>query len=46
MCFADDDHIWIVKRYNDDEIVLQSCGGDEYVCLRENSNTAEILCSE
>ena len=45
-CFADDNHIWIVKRYSDDEIVLQGCGGDEYIYLRENSSMAEILCSE
>ena len=45
-CFADENHIWMVKRYSDDEIVLQGCKGDEYVYLRENSNTAEILCSE
>lgn len=45
-CFADDNHIWMVKRYSDDEIVLQGCGGDEYVYYRENSSTAEILCSE
>lgn len=45
-CFADENHIWMVKRYSDDEIVLQGCGGDEYVYLRENSSTAEILCGE
>ena len=44
--FADENRIWMVKRYDDDEIVLQGCGGDEYVYLRENSNMAEIFCSE
>ena len=45
-CAADENHIWTVKRYNDDEIVVQGCGGEEYVYLRENSRMAEILCSE
>ena len=45
-CFADENHIWMVKRYSDDEIVLQGCRGDEYVYLRENSSMAEVLCSE
>ena len=28
---------WIVKRYTDDEIILQGCGGDEYPYRREES---------
>lgn len=27
-------HMWCVKRYTDDEIVLQGCGDDEYVYRR------------
>ena len=28
--------MWCLKRYNDDEIVLEGCGGDEYVYRRES----------
>ncbi len=27
--------VWTVKRYNDDEIMLDGCGGDEYVYRRD-----------
>lgn len=28
--------IWYIKRYTDDEIVLQGCGTDEYIYLRKD----------
>ena len=31
--------VWTVKRYNDDEIVLNGCGDDEYVYRRDRSYT-------
>lgn len=45
-CFANENHIWMVKRYSDDEIVLYGCGGDEYFYNRDNNSTSEYLCSE
>lgn len=30
---------WPLKRYNDDEIVLNGCGGDEYVYTRNRSRS-------
>ena len=44
--FADENQIWMVKRYSDDEIVLQGCGDDEYFYHRQNDGTAEVLCAE
>ena len=34
---------WIVKRYSDDEIILQGCGGDEYPYRREESKFEYFL---
>ncbi len=31
--------VWTVKRYNDDEIVLDGCGGDEYTYRRDRTYT-------
>ena len=31
--------VWTVKRYSDDEIVLNGCGGDEYVYRRDRPYT-------
>ncbi len=31
--------VWTVKRYNDDEIVLNGCGGDEYIYRRDRTYT-------
>lgn len=33
--------VWYVKRYTDDEIVLDGCGGDEYVFKRKNDDSDE-----
>ncbi len=33
------DFVWTVKRYNDDEIVLNGCGDDEYVYRRDRKYT-------
>lgn len=35
--------MFCVKRYNDDEIVLQGCGGDEYVYRREDKRTERFI---
>lgn len=32
-------HVWTVKRYNDDEIVLNGCGDDEYIYRRDRRYT-------
>ncbi len=37
--------MWCVKRYTDDEIVLQGCGDDEYIYHRNNCRT-EIFTTE
>ncbi len=34
--------MWCVKRYNDDEIVLQGCGDDEYTYRREDKRTEQF----
>lgn len=34
--------MWYVKRYTDDEIVLQGCGDDEYI-YRRNADRSEIF---
>lgn len=34
-----DSRVWCVKRYTDDEIVLNGCGGDEYVYRRNDNRT-------
>lgn len=31
--------VWTVKRYSDDEIVLDGCGGDEYIYRRDRKYT-------
>ena len=31
--------MWCIKRYTDDEIVLQGCGGDEYIYRRTDRRT-------
>lgn len=35
--------VWGLKRYTDDQIVLQGCGDDEYFYNREEKR-AEIFC--
>lgn len=35
--------MWCVKRYTDDEIVLQGCGDDEYVYRRTDKRTEQFL---
>ncbi len=34
--------MWCVKRYTDDEIVLQGCGNDEYTYRRTNKRTEQF----
>ncbi|MBE6607459.1 MAG: helix-turn-helix transcriptional regulator [Ruminococcaceae bacterium] len=34
--------MWCVKRYSDDEIVLQGCGDDEYTYRREDKRTEQF----
>ncbi len=34
--------MWCVKRYNDDEIVLQGCGDDEYAYRRTDKRTEQF----
>lgn len=34
--------MWCVKRYNDDEIVLQGCGGDEYSYRRTDKRIERL----
>lgn len=36
-------HLWCVKRYTDDEIVLQGCGDDEYIYRRHDRRTEIFL---
>lgn len=35
--------MWCVKRYTDDEIVLQGCGGDEYTYRRDGKRTERFV---
>ena len=35
--------MWCVKRYNDDEIVLQGCGDDEYIYRRTDKITERFI---
>ena len=35
--------MWCVKRYTDDEIVLQGCGDDEYIYRRTDMRTEQFL---
>lgn len=35
--------LWCVKRYTDDEIVLQGCGDDEYIYRRHDKRTERFL---
>lgn len=37
--------VWGLKRYTDDQIVLQGCGEDEYIFSREDTR-AEFFCTE
>ena len=34
--------MWCVKRYTDDEIVLQGCGDDEYTYRRTDKRTEQF----
>ena len=38
--------MWCVKRYTDDEIVLQGCGDDEYVYRRTDKRTESFTSAE
>lgn len=38
--------MWCVKRYSDDEIVLQGCGDDEYIYHRTDKKTEQFIKSE
>lgn len=35
--------MWCVKRYTDDEIVLQGCGDDEYIYRRDEEKTERFV---
>ena len=35
--------LWCVKRYHDDEIVLQGCGEDEYIYRRDECKSEALL---
>lgn len=35
--------MWCVKRYTDDEIVLQGCGDDEYIYRRDDNKTERFM---
>ena len=35
--------MWCVKRYTDDEIVLQGCGDDEYTYRRTDKRTEQFI---
>ena len=35
--------MWCVKRYNDEEIVLQGCGEDEYTYRRKDKRTERFV---
>ena len=35
--------MWFVKRYTDDEIVLQGCGDDEYIYRRTDKRTEQFI---
>lgn len=35
--------MWCVKRYSDDEIVLQGCGGDDYIYRRNEKRTERFV---
>ena len=35
--------VWYVKRYTDDEIVLDGCGGDEYVFKRKDDSEERFI---
>ena len=44
---TDQDLSWDIKRYTDDEIVLQGCGDDEYIYRRlERRDERFLLCKE
>ncbi|MDE7299886.1 MAG: helix-turn-helix domain-containing protein [Lachnospiraceae bacterium] len=38
--------MWCVKRYTDDEIVLQGCGDDEYTYRRTDKRTEQFMLAE
>ena len=38
--------MWCVKRYSDDEIVLQGCGEDEYVYKRKNGSIERFIAQD
>ncbi len=38
--------MWCVKRYTDDEIILQGCGEDEYIYRRIDSRTEQFALAE
>lgn len=35
--------MWCIKRYTDDEIVLQGCGNDEYTYRRKDKRTEQFI---
>ena len=37
---------WLVKRYTDDEIILDGCSGDEYIYTRNSNYDEKIIESE
>lgn len=39
-------HMWCVKRYTDDEIVLHGCGVDDYVFRRYDKRTEQFAAIE
>ena len=39
MIYTREGIMWCVKRYTDDEIVLQGCEDDEYIYRRDDSKT-------
>ena len=41
--FIKDSIIWCIKRYTDDEIVLQGCGDDEYIYKRDEQFIERII---
>ena len=38
--------MWCVKRYSDDEIVLQGCGEDEYVYKRKKGSIERFIAQD
>ena len=38
--------MWCIKRYTDEEIVLQGCGDDEYIYRRNDKRTEQFTIIE